>query len=437
MPTTEEIKTAIVDRENDLKRKFQEERIIEREIAGEAGRLISKDVALVITGPRRCGKSILAFMLGGNRNFGYVNFDDERLTMEAAELNKVLEALYSLKGDVDFLILDEIQNIPGWEKFVSRIVLAKKVILTGSNAKLLSAELATHLTGRHVDIVLFPFGFREFLSLKGLKYDIHSTPDVARIRGHFEEYLEIGGFPLAQKLGRVFLAETYRDILEKDLIQRYKIKYPAVFKELAKYLVSNASNEVSFNRMKNMLGVKSPHTVRNYASYLSGAYLVFLTERFSFKLKEQALAPKKAYCIDNGLVNTIGFKVSENRGKAMENLAAIELFRAASRNRKLEVYYWKDHQQREVDFLLKEGKTIIQLIQVTNISSKMELDSREIDSLLRASRELGCDNLLVLTYAYEAEERIDAKKVRFVPLWKWLLTNRLNRQVSSKPAPRA
>jgi len=422
MPSTEEIKTAIVDREIDLKRKFQEERIIDREIARAAEGLISKDMALVITGPRRCGKSILAFMLGKGRNFGYVNFDDERLTMEATELNKVLEALYSLKGEVDFFIFDEIQNIPGWEKFVSRLVPARKVILTGSNAKLLSAELATHLTGRHIDIVLFPFSFREFLALKGLEYDIHHTPDVARIKSYFEEYMETGGFPLAQKLGRVFLAETYRDILEKDLIQRYKIKYPATFKELAKYLISNASSEVSFNRIKNIIGVKSPHTVKEYTSYLSGAYLVFLVERFSFKLKEQALAPKKAYCIDNGLVNTIGFRVSENKGKAMENLAAIELFRAASRNRKMEIYYWKDHQQREVDFVVKEGRSVTQLIQVTGISSKKELEGREIDALLRAGKDLRCDNLLVLTHDYEAEETIDAK-IQFIPLWKWLLAD--------------
>ena len=421
MASTEEIKTAIVDRENDLRKKFREEHIIERELFKKAESLISKDVALIITGPRRCGKSILAFMLGSNKTFAYVNFDDERLIIEATELNKVLEAVYSLKGDVDFFIFDEIQNINGWEKFISRLIQTKRIILTGSNARLLSKELSTHLTGRHVDLTLFPFSFNEFLTLKGLKYNIHSTQDIAKIKNYLEEYLETGGFPLAQKLGRIFIVESYRDIVERDILQRYNIRYPVVFKELARYLISNISNEISFNQLKNVLKLKSSHTVKDYVSYLSNAYLLFVLERFSFKLKEQMLAPKKIYCIDNGIVNAIGFKFSENKGKAMENLVAIELFRRMNSNKKLEVYYWKDHQQREVDFVIKDGKNLIQLIQVTNISSKKEVNKRELDSLLRASTDLRCKNLLVVTYDYEAGEFYKTKKVRFIPLWKWLL----------------
>ncbi len=417
-----EIKTAIVDRENDLRKKFQEEHIIAREVFKTAQSLVSKDVALFISGPRRCGKSILAFMLGLDKKFAYVNFDDERLVLEASELNKVLEAIYSLKGDVDFFIFDEIQNISGWEKFISRLVQTKKIILTGSNARLLSSELSTHLTGRHVDLALYPFSFSEFLALKGLKYSLYNTLDVSNIKNHLEEYLEMGGFPLAYKLGRIFIAESYKDIIERDVLQRYNIKYPGVFKELTKYLVSNVSSEISFNQLKNILKIKSPHTVKNYVSYLSNVYLIFMLERFSFKLKEQMLAPKKVYCIDNGVVNTIGFKFSENRGKVMENLVAIELFRRASLNKKREVYYWKDHQQREVDFVIKEGRVISQLIQVTGISSKKEINQREIQALLRASEDLKCKNLLVITRDYEAEEFPGIKKVRFIPLWKWLLT---------------
>lgn len=420
MASIEDIKNAIVDRESELKKKFQEEKIIERQSRKHAEAIISKDAALIITGPRRCGKSTLALMLGTSKKFGYVNFDDERMTMEASELNKVLEAIYSLKGDVDLLIFDEIQNIHGWEKFISRLIGTKEVVLTGSNARLLSRELATYLTGRHVDVVLLPFSFQEFLTFKDFEYNIYKTSDRAKIKNYLNEYLEIGGFPTAQKLGRVFLAENYKDIIERDVIQRYKIKNSAVFKELARYLISNASSEISFNRIKNIFGIKSPHTVKQYITYLSSAYLVFLVERFSFKLKQQSFAPKKIYCIDNGIISAVGFKTSSDRGKMMENLVAIELFRRAS-EAGWEIYYWKDYQQKEVDFVIKDGKSIALLIQVTNISSKREIGERELDSLLRASEELRCNNLLVITYDYEDEEKISGKKIRFVPLWEWLI----------------
>ncbi len=423
MPTVEEIKTAIIDREADLAGKFQKELIVPRELTSHAESMLSTDVALVITGPRRCGKSILAFMLGQGKKSAYVSFEDERLIMPAHELNKVMEAVYSLKGEVDILIFDEIQNITGWEIFVSRLLAGRKVILTGSNAQLLSSELATHLTGRHMDITLLPFSFREFLAANGIAADnARSTMEMAKIKDLFSAYLERGGFPLAFRLGAVFLSEAYQDIIEKDAIRRYKIRRTSSFRELAKYLLSNASNEISFNKLKSIFGLKSPHTVKDYISYLSSTYMIFLLERFSFKLKEQIIAPKKVYCIDNGLIDCIGFRVSQNKGRAMENLVAIELFRRASRNKNLRVYYWKDHQQREVDFVVKEGQKITQLIQSTAVSSKKELNEREVASLLKASTELKCGNLLVLTHGYSAEEKIEGKKITFAPLWKWLLS---------------
>ena len=423
MPNVDEIKNAIVDREKDLERIFASEKIISREIYPYAKTKVSKNAALVITGPRRCGKSTLAYALSREQASAYVNFDDERLAMPVAELNKVLEAAYSLKGNVDRLVFDEIQNITGWEKFVSRLIHSKEIILTGSNANLLSSELATHLTGRHIDLTLFPFSFKEYLASKEAEVNIHHTPQVANLKNHFGEYLENGGFPLTPTLGSISLAETYKDILERDIIQRHPIRYPAPIKELAKYLVSNAANEVTFNKLKSIIQVKSAHTVKKYADYLSNAYLVFFLDRFSFKLKEQNLAPKKIYCIDNGLVNVIGFRTSENRGRAMENLAAIELMRRKSRERS-ELYYWKDHAQREVDFLVKKENRVVQLIQVTDASAKTDLREREIKAMLKASQELKCDDLLVLTREFEADEESGDQTIRYRPLWKWLLETR-------------
>jgi len=426
MVEVERIKTAVADREDELRQKFEKERIIQREGESDVKKLVSTDAALVITGVRRCGKSLLAFMLGKDEKYGYVNFEDERLLIDAGELNRVLEALYSLKGDVDFLIFDEIQNIKGWENFVARIVPNKKVIITGSNAKLLSRELATHLTGRHVDFTLFPFSFREFLAWKNFKPNVDLTKNRAKTKDYLAEYLEKGGFPLTHKLGMVFLAENYKDIIERDILQRYKIKYERAFKELARYLISNASGEISYNRLKSALNIKSVHTVKNYISYLENAYLIFELERFSFKLKEQMLAPKKIYCIDTGFVNVIGFEFSTNRGKYAENAVAVELLRQGTfsmSNKKQEVYYWKDHQQREVDFIIKEGRKVKQLIQVTCVSSKKEINKRETDALLRAGKELDCRDLLVITWDYEGESKEEGRRtIQYMPLWKWLLS---------------
>ncbi|MGB9708012.1 MAG: ATP-binding protein [Candidatus Pacearchaeota archaeon] len=424
MINTEEIKTAIVEREEEIKQKFEREKIIEREGMEYVKRLISTDAALIITGVRRCGKSILAVMLGKGEKYGYVNFEDERLAIEANELNKVLEAIYSLKGDIDFLIFDEIQNINGWERFIARLIQNKKVVITGSNARLLSKELATYLTGRHVDFTLFPFSFKEFLEFKEFRPNIHLTRDIAKLKNYLKEYLKKGGFPLAYKIGNIFLIENYKDVIERDILQRYKIKYVKVLKDLTKYLISNISNEISYNQLKNIFKIKSVHTVKNYITYLQNSYLIFVLERFSFKLKEQMLAPKKIYCIDNGIADSVGFKFSENRGNFYENVVALQLFRKTCFDKKMEIYYWKDHQQNEVDFVIKR-KEVEQLIQVTLANSENEIKPRELKALLKASKELKCKNLLVITEDYEATKEQSwfgiKRKIKFMPLWKWLL----------------
>lgn len=421
MVNLQEIKTAIADREEEITQKWTTENIIERELYKKAKSLLSHDTALVITGVRRCGKSMFAFMLGKENNCAYVNFEDERLLMNAAELNIILEAIYSLKGNVDLLIFDEIQNITGWEQFVSRLTPNKKIIITGSNARLLSKELATYLTGRHIDVTLFPFSFREYLKFNNIEINFNLTKNIAQLKNSLEDYLSIGGFPLTAKLGKIFLLEAYRDILERDIIQRHKIIEVKAFKDLAKYLISNTSCEFTCNKLKNIFGIKSAHTIKNYISYMESAYLIFTLERFSFKLKKQGLAPKKVYCIDAGLANTIGFTTSENHGKIMENAVAIELLRKVSSDPNIELYYWKNAQQEEVDFVIKEGLKIKELLQVCFKLDNQNTKQRELKALVKASEELKCNNLLVINDNYDAEETIENKKIKFIPLWKWLL----------------
>lgn len=417
-----DLKVIIKEQRQEIEKIEKKEKIIEREMLKEAKTFLSHPNIVVVTGIRRCGKSIFSYLLEKNNKFTYINFDDERLSeVTGKELNKILEAFYELYGDVEYIILDEIQNVSGWELFVSRLRRTKKVILTGSNSNLFSGELATHLTGRYVDIKLFPFSFHEFLTLKGFQFSkAYTTEERARIFSYLNDYLVLGGLPEVYKFGKAIAVKIYEDILTKDIVLRYKINKVGEFKNLAKYLISNSSEEVSFTKLSNILGVKHVSTISKWVSYIENAFLIFRLERFDFKLKQQFIAPKKIYCLDTGVVDSIGFKFSENKGKILENSVAVELQRRKEKNN-LEIYYWKDARQNEVDFVIKQRTKVIQLIQATYISSKLEIKEKRIKSLLKASKELKCNNLLVITWDYEAEERIDSKKIKFVPLWKWLL----------------
>ncbi len=416
----EEIKKIIIDQREEIEDTFDKKRIINRELPKEELlKSLEHPNILAVLGVRRCGKSILSHMLIRGRKYAYINFDDERVFgIEAKDLNNVLQAFYEIYGTgIEYLILDEIQNVPGWELFANRQRRTKKVILTGSNAKLLSGELATHLTGRYVDFTLYPFCFKEFLELKGVKPDIYSTKSIAGIKNALREYIKIGGFPEAHLFGKGMTARIYEDIIHKDIISRHRIKNKKTFSDIAKYLISNFSGEFTFGKLKNITAIKNVHTVKNYVEYLESSYLILPVKRFTFKLKEQMLAPRKVYCIDTGIINSIAFKFSEDIGKVMENLVAVELHRRKSYYGAAEVYYWKDYQQREVDFVLKEGGTIKELIQVSYASSENDIKEREITALLKASQELNCGNLSVITWDYEG----DIGEIKCKPLWKWLL----------------
>lgn len=414
----EQIKRIVKDQEEEIKDTFKKERIIEREI-GKINFL--KSNILVIIGVRRSGKSTLAHLLLKGKKYAYINFDDERLFgIKTDELNKVLEAFYQLYGETKYIILDEPQNVEGWELFVNRVQRRKRLIVTGSNAKLLSKELATHLTGRYIDLPLYPFSFKEFLNYKKFIPDIYLTESIAKTRNYLKRYIDNGGLPESFKIGKRYILRLYEDIISKDIISRYKIKYIKDMKELSKFLVSNIASEMTYNKLKNMLNIKSVHTIKNYVDYLEASYLIFKLERFSFKLKKQILAPKKIYTIDTGIAN-IGFKFSKEYGKLMENTVAIELMREKSLDPLIEIYYWKDHRQREVDFIVKKGTRIKKLIQVCYDIQKYGTKKREVDALTIASQELRCNNLLVITHEFEGEDTKNGKKIKFIPLWKWLL----------------
>lgn len=417
------IKGIIKEQRQELERIEKEGNLINREGLEKAKFFLNHPNILIITGIRRCGKSTFSYLLEKESKFGYVNFDDERFVgLTTEELDNVLKALYELYGNIEYIILDEIQNIPSWELFANRLRRTKKVVITGSNSALLSGELATHLTGRYIDVRLFPFSFREFLVLKGFKIEkSFTTEEKAQIANYLHEYLENGGLPEVYKFGKIMDMKIYEDIITKDIIIRHKIKKIDDIKKFVRYLISNSSNLISYSKIAHILGIKNIVTVSNWVSYLEDSFLIFKLEKFDYKLKQQFVAPKKIFCVDTGIVDSIGFRFSENKGKIVENIVAIELQRKEQNHEGLKTYYWADYQQNEVDFVIKRDNKIIQLIQVSYIQSREELSEREIKALLKASDELRCSNMMVITKGYESKYKIKNKIIIFIPLWKWLL----------------
>ena len=414
----------IIKRQKQEKEQVTGSDFVRRDVTGKIDAYLQKDIIKVVTGVRRCGKSIFCFMVLKGTDFGYVNFDEKELA-GLANYDEILRYVQEFYGDVDYLFLDEVQNLENWELWVNSLHRrGYNLLITGSNAKLLSRELATHLTGRHISLELFPFSFREYLDVAGFHIrDEYTEQERGTLLNHLKKYIEVGGFPevVVKGYDYTYLQTLFDSIILKDVVQRYKVRYVDDLYNLARFLMSSFSNEVSYTKLKNTLKFRSVHTVQNYVRYLEDTYLVFHLDRFSFKQREQIKSPKKVYAVDTGMVNALAFTFSENIGKLMENTVAVELLRQRSGSgSRLELYYWKDQQHREVDFVIKEGADVARLIQVCYDIDDPKTKERELKSLVRAAGELDCSDLLVITWDWEGEEEFKGCDIRFVPLWQWL-----------------
>lgn len=371
----------------------------------------------IISGIRRSGKSTLLAQFSKKfNNFYYINFDDDRIAdftiKDFQQLMIVFQKLYASK----IIFLDEIQNVQGWERFIRRIYdEGYKIFITGSNAKLLSSELATHLTGRYVKIELYPFSFKEFLQFKKVEYKKKTSAVKAEILKYFDEYLKLGGFPDFLKYNdEEFLKRIYNDILYKDLLVRFKIKEVKAFKQLASFLFTNFTKEASYNSLKNTLGFKSSTSVKNYIDFMQESFLIFELYKYDFSLKKQFVSDKKAYVIDNGLRNTVSFYFSEDLGKLLENLVFLELKRRGN-----EIYYYKN--KKECDFIIKNKSIIVQAIQVSKDMEPGKNRDREFSGLTEAMEEFGLKEGIILTQYQEDTVKKDDYIINIVPVWKWLL----------------
>jgi predicted AAA+ superfamily ATPase len=425
-----DLKQVIEDQKEELFETMGDKKLITREFQSEFKEFDSSKLVKVVTGIRRAGKSVFLYQFLKDRTFAYLNFDDDRLG--DVKPDDILKTFYDIYGThFNIIFFDEIQNLPRWELFVNRLKRSDfNVFITGSNAKLLSTELATHLTGRHLAMEIYPFSFREYLTARQVDINLNTSKGKSLIKHELGRFVQEGGFPevvVEQENYRLYLKALYRQILESDILTRRKIAYKKAFKEVSASLINNSGNLMTYNKIKKQFNFKSEHTVKNYISYLHEAYLIITISKFSFKPVEIEKSPKKVYSIDTGLINSISKKFFSNIGKLYENIVAIELKRKQSLDETMEIYYYKNPQNYEVDFLIKRDLDFSQLIQVCYDIRDTGTKDREIRGLLHASKDLKCDNLLIITGDYEGVEKAEwfnmKGRIIFLPLWRWLLEN--------------
>lgn len=382
--------------------------------------------AQVVIGVRRSGKSTLCMqtLLNSNIEFAYADFDDERLAgLGTSQLNDVLEILYKIYGNFKYVFFDEIQNIEGWPLFVNRLLRNKlHVVLTGSNAKLLSSDLATHLTGRSNEINLYPFSFAEFCTMKGVDYNQRTTKGIAEQRKTFDEYLQQGGFPelINIKNGKKYITNLVGNILKRDIEQRYNIAYPAQFEKLAHHLLNVAPYIITVSELAEIFNFKSPHTVRNYVAYLKQAYLLIGINKFSPKSKMR-VTQEKIYAVDVALMNQReNAFAGENLGWRLETIVLSHLIRKCQYEG-WDVYYLKER-YGECDFVVCNGNRVLQCIQVSYDISAEKTRNREINGLLLANRQTKCENLLLLTDHEYSDIEKNGHKISIRPVYEWCVT---------------
>lgn len=387
---------------------------------------LDSNLAQVVIGVRRSGKSTLCYnvLKVHAEKYAYVNFDDERLEeLQTSDLNTVLEVLYKIYGDFKYLFLDEIQNIGGWYLFVNRLLRQRMhVIVTGSNAKLLSGELATHLTGRNDQIELYPFSFAEWCQCKGVDVKSKTTKAEALRRTAFDEYLMQGGFPelLYKKNKTRYIGNLVNNILKRDIEQRHKIKYVEAFEQLAHHLMNIVPITVVENELASVVGLKSNHTINNYIAFLKEAYLLLGVKKYSTKSR-QRVRSEKLYPVDVALMDARPDAFAgENVGWRLETVVYIELLR---RNRPMDkdVYYYKSAGGYEADFVVCKNNLVEEIYQVSYDISKEKTRKRELRGLLAASKETRCDNLFLITDFHREEVVVEGKLIKILPAYDWLL----------------
>lgn len=400
------------ERDELLSRPYQQ-----RHTKYDADELLQNPLIKLITGPRRVGKSVFALLMLQGKNFAYLNFDDNQL-LEKWDEDLAMSALEDVYPDYDFMLLDEIQNLPDWDLWVSKLYRrGKNLIITGSNAKMLSSEMATVLTGRYLQIEMLPFSLEETMSWKNISTDREEQAAQAIMLA--DDYMRNGGYPEtipSRSITKSYLSTLFDSILLKDVAQRHKVRNTNDLYNLATYLLSNFCNPISANELAGELGMSSVATTKKFCEYLNEPYLFFYLPRFNNKLKLMNKAPKKVYVVDNGFVQSTAFNLSENLGRLLENQVFVELLRRGYIPG-LTLFYYRTRNDKEIDFVTRKGAKVEQLIQVCYDMTSEKTRKRELDALTEAAEELHCDNLLVITNSQEGKIEWKDSQITIIPVF--------------------
>ena len=387
---------------------------------------LKSKLAQVVIGVRRSGKSTLCFnaLRKAGVHYAYANFDDERLERLCKEdLDNVLQTLYKLYGKFEYLFLDEIQNIEGWPLFVNRLLRQKiHIILTGSNAKLLSAELATHLTGRYHKIELFPFSFKDWCVIKGLDYTRLTTKNKGLISKAYEDYFRQGGFPeliSGEENPKKYITTLIDNIVVQDIQKRYKIRSVDALKRLTHHILNETPVIIVKNTLQKIIGIKSERTIGNYLLYLNQTYLISTINKYSVKSKERAIS-EKSYAIDVAFMDKRENAFSgENLGWRLENIVYLELLRRKSREDN-DVYYFQGRSE-EADFVVCDGNKTLAVYQVSYDISNEKTRKREIKGCIAAAKFTKCNNIYLITHHERENIEEEGYVIKVIPVWEWLV----------------
>lgn len=382
--------------------------------------LLANPMIKLITGPRRVGKSTYALLMLQGKNFAYLNFDDN-LLLSSWDEELVMRTLDEVYPDYEYLLLDEVQNLKDWDVWVSKLYRrGKNLIITGSNAKMLSSEMATVLTGRYLQVEMLPFSLAETMEWKGIGNNGNDTQH-AEATVIADDYLRNGGYPETidmRSITRSYLSTLFDSIIWKDVAKRHNIRNITDLNNLALYLLSNFCNPLSANDIAQELTMSSVTTTRKFMDYLHEPYLFYYLPRFNNKLKLMKKAAIKVYVIDNGFVTSKAFNISENLGRLLENEVFIELLRQGFQTES-SLFYYRSRNDREVDFVTRHGAHIHQLIQVCYDMSSPKTEKREVTSLIECGEELKCDNLIIVTNNDDREINKDGHIIKVIPFAKF------------------
>lgn len=392
-----------------------------RRSSQDSDALLNSHLIKLITGPRRVGKSTHALLMLRDKNFAYLNFDSQPL-LDAWDANLVMRMLDDVYPNYEYLLLDEVQNLDAWDLWVSELFRkGKNLVITGSNAKMLSSEMATVLTGKYLQIEMFPFSMEEFFDWN--KLDLHNLKSEQQAEGKVltDDYMRNGGYPevvASRQLVRSYLDTLFDSIIWKDVAKRHNVRNITDLNNLAMYMISNFCNPLSANELSEELGFQSVNTTKKFMDYLHEPYLFYYMSRYNNKLKLMKKAPRKVYVVDNGFVTAKAFAVSENLGRLLENQVFVELVRRGYNTDK-SMFFYRSRNDKEVDFVLRKGAHIERLVQVCYDMSSPKTEKREVDSIVECAEELRCSNLTIVTHEEERTLEKNGYTISVVPVSKF------------------